>query len=175
LYRIVAIPQPGAGKVRLYAKVGAALVEAREQGRDPFAAIEAVVPWASFSASVKEAAELARDKDFSSLSLIDEHYPQLRRYGPKLLETFEFRAAPASRSLLAAVETLREMNREGLHKVPSDAPLAFIRKGWREHVLGTDGIDRRFYEICVMAELKNAVARGAPTRWPAKASCRMWK
>jgi hypothetical protein len=40
-------------KVRLYAKVGAALVDAREQGRDPFAAIEAVVPWESFSASVK--------------------------------------------------------------------------------------------------------------------------
>jgi ribosome-associated translation inhibitor RaiA len=29
-------------KVRLYAKVGAVLVEAREQGNDPFAAIEAV-------------------------------------------------------------------------------------------------------------------------------------
>lgn len=68
-------------KVRLYAKVGAALVHAREQGGDPFAAIEAVVPWESFSASVKEAAELARDQDFDALSLMGEHYPQLRRYG----------------------------------------------------------------------------------------------
>jgi hypothetical protein len=31
-------------KVRLYAKVGAALVDVREQGDDPFAAIEAIVP-----------------------------------------------------------------------------------------------------------------------------------
>ena len=147
-------------KVRLYAKVGAALVEAREQSRDPFAAIEAVVPWASFSASVKEAAELARDEDFSALSLIDEHYPQLRRYGPKLLDTFQFRAAPVARSLLAAIEVLRRINREGLRKVPSDAPIAFIRQGWKEHVFGPDGIDRRFYEICVMAELKNALRSG---------------
>lgn len=147
-------------KVRLYARVGAALVEAREQGRDPFAAIEAVVPWASFSASVKEAAELARDEDFSALSLIDEHYPQLRRYGPKLLDTFEFRAAPVARSLLAAIEMLRRIHREGLRKVPTDAPIAFIRQGWKEHVLGADGIDRRFYEICVMAELKNALRSG---------------
>jgi hypothetical protein len=58
-------------KVRLYAKIGAALVDAREQGRDPFAAIEAIVPWASFSASVREAAQLARDEDFSALWLID--------------------------------------------------------------------------------------------------------
>jgi len=74
-------------KVRLYAKIGAALVDAREQGRHPFAAIEAVVPWASFSASVKEAAELARGEDFDALSLVGEHYPQLRRYAPALIET----------------------------------------------------------------------------------------
>jgi hypothetical protein len=81
-------------KDRLYAKVGAALVEAREQGNDPFAAIEAVVAWDSFSASVKEAAVLARNQDFDALSLIGEHYPQLRRYVPALIETLQLRPAP---------------------------------------------------------------------------------
>jgi hypothetical protein len=61
--------------IRHYARVGAALVNARERGRDPFAAIEAIVPWDSFSASMKEAAELARGEDFDALSLIGEHYP----------------------------------------------------------------------------------------------------
>jgi hypothetical protein len=46
-------------KVRLYAKVGSALVAAREQGRDPYAAIEAVISWENFSASVREAEQLA--------------------------------------------------------------------------------------------------------------------
>lgn len=32
-------------KVRLYAKVGAALIAAKEAGTDPFQAIEAIVPW----------------------------------------------------------------------------------------------------------------------------------
>jgi hypothetical protein len=59
-----------------------------------------------------------------------------------------------------AVELLRSMNRQGLRKVPSNAPLAFIRKGWKDYVLGHDGIDRRFYEMCVMAELKNALRSG---------------
>ena len=78
-------------KVRLFAKVGAALVAAREQGRDPFAAIEAIVSWEAFSASVSEAERLARNEDFDALALITEYYPQLRRYAPILLETFEFR------------------------------------------------------------------------------------
>jgi hypothetical protein len=147
-------------KVRLYAKVGAALVDARERGGDPFAAIEAVVPWASFSASVKEAEELARDEDFSALSLIGEHYPQLRRYSPALLETFEFRPASVARSLMDAVALLRQMNREGSREVPPTAPSAFIRKGWKQYVFSQDGIDRCFYEFCVMAELKNALRSG---------------
>jgi hypothetical protein len=80
-------------KVRLYAKVGAALVSAREQGRDPYVAIEAIVSWDAFSRSVTEAEQLARDEDFDPLSLVTEHYPQLRRFAPVLLETFEFRPA----------------------------------------------------------------------------------
>jgi hypothetical protein len=67
-------------KVRLYAKVGSALVAAREQGRDPYAAIEAVISWENFSASVREAEQLARDEDFNPLSLLSEHFSQLRRY-----------------------------------------------------------------------------------------------
>jgi hypothetical protein len=42
-------------KVRLNARVGAAFGSARERGRDPYAAIEATVPWDAFSRSVTEA------------------------------------------------------------------------------------------------------------------------
>jgi hypothetical protein len=35
-------------KVRLYARVGQALIEARSSGGDLFAAIEAVLPWPRF-------------------------------------------------------------------------------------------------------------------------------
>jgi hypothetical protein len=100
-------------KVRLYAKVGAALLSAREQGRDPYVAIEAIVSWDAFSRSVNEAEQLARGEDFDALSLITEHYSQLRRFAPVLLEIFEFRPAPIARDLIDAVNVLRTMNREG--------------------------------------------------------------
>lgn len=44
--------------VRHYATVGAAVIEARRRGLDPFAAIEAVMPWEAFEKSVADAAEL---------------------------------------------------------------------------------------------------------------------
>jgi len=52
------------------------------------------------------------------------------------------------------------MNRDGLRKIPPDAPTAFIRKRWEGYVFSAEGIDRRFYELCVMAELKNALRSG---------------
>jgi TnpA family transposase len=147
-------------KLRLFAKVGSALVAAREQDRDPFAAIEAVVSWENFSASVREAEQLARDEDFNPIALLTEHYPQFRRYGPTLLEAFEFRPAPVARELIEAINVLRQINREGSRKVPPNAPTGFIRRRWESYVFAADGIDRRYYELCVMAELKNALRSG---------------
>ncbi|MGC5888004.1 Tn3 family transposase, partial [Ralstonia pseudosolanacearum] len=147
-------------KVRLYAKVGTALIEAKNEKSDPFKAIEAVVPWAEFTASVKEAQELARDAEFDAMALLVDHYTQLRRYAPKLLDTFEFRGAPARQNLLDALATLREMNRTEVRKVPADAPTTFLGPRWKRFVIKDGGVDRKFYEMAVMSELKNALRSG---------------
>ncbi len=51
-------------KVRLYARVGQALIEARSSGGDVFAAIEAVLPWSKFESTVAEAQTLAQPEEF---------------------------------------------------------------------------------------------------------------
>jgi TnpA family transposase len=150
----------GSDKVRLYARVGAALVAARNEGRDAFKAIEEVLSWEVFSESVKEAEKLAREEEFDPLELLTDHYSMLRRYSPIFLETFEFRAAPAAFALLKAVDTLRQLNRDSARKVPTDAPTDFIRPRWSRYVTGPEGIDRRYYEFCAMAELKNGLRSG---------------
>jgi hypothetical protein len=114
-------------KVRLYARVGAALVAARDEGRDAFKAIEEVLSREVFSESVKEAEKLAREEELDPLELLTDHYSVLRRYGRILLETLEFRAAPAATALLKAVDTLRQLNCDSARKVPGDAPTDFIR------------------------------------------------
>jgi hypothetical protein len=52
------------------------------------------------------------------------------------------------------------MNATGSRKVPDDAPIAFVKARWKPMVITSEGIDRRFYEICVLSELKNALPSG---------------
>ena len=147
-------------KVRLYVRVGHALIDARQKGLDPYAAIEAVVAWDSFTRSVDEAERLAQPESFDHLHLLAESYDQVRRYAPVLLETFDFRAAPAVAHLMAAINTLRVMNRSNARKLPDDAPTSFLRKRWQPYVLTEAGVDRHFYELAVLTELKNGLRAG---------------
>lgn len=147
-------------KVRLYSRIGRALLDAKQTGGDPFAAIEAVLPWAAFQQSVTEAEQLAQPEAFDYLPLLRDGFTPLRRYTPALLDALTLTAAPAARELLAGVDTLKAMNRQQARKVPADAPSGFVRKRWEPLVATADGYDRRFYELCVLAELKNALRSG---------------
>lgn len=80
----------------MYGRIGQALIEAKQSGSDPFAAIEAVMPWDTFAASVTEAQTLARPADFDFLHHIGESYATLRRYAPQFLGVLKLRAAPAA-------------------------------------------------------------------------------
>jgi len=147
-------------KVRLYAKVGAALIAAKDSREDPFSAIESVLPWPQFLASVAEAETLSRDEAFDPLALLGDYFSTLRKYAPRFLELFTFRGAPSARGLLAAIETLRTMNASGARKVPADAPLGFVPARWARSVGVGAEIDRRYYELCALSELKNRLRAG---------------
>jgi TnpA family transposase len=147
-------------KVRLYWRIGNALMEARQTGGDPFAAIESVIPWDIFTQSVTEAQKLARSEDFDYLHRIGNGYAQIRRYAPAFLEALQLKAAPAAQDILEAVETLKTLNAENVRNVPKDAPTGFVRKRWKNLVFTEAGVDRRFYELCTLSELKNALRSG---------------
>ncbi len=147
-------------KVRLYTKVGRALLTAKEEESDPFAAIESVIDWEVFAKSILEAEQLTEGKSFDYLVWLDKSFTTVRRYAPAFLKALKMKAAPASKDLLAAIEVLREMNQCQARKVPEDAPTSFVRKRWRSLVMTPDGIKRNFYELCVLSELKNTLRSG---------------
>lgn len=147
-------------KVRQFGCIGQALIEAKQSGSDPFAAIEAVMSWDAFAKSVSEAQQLAQPEDFDFLHRIGESYATLRRYAPALLDVLKLRAAPAAKDVLDAVEVLHGMNADNVRKVPADAPTDFIKLRWQKLVMTDTGIDRRYYELCALSELKNALRSG---------------
>ena len=141
-------------QLRLFRQIGQALLTARTTGADPFAAIETVLPWEDFTASVGEAQQPAQPADFDFLPWVSEHYATLGRYAPAFLAALPLRAAPA------AIDVLRGLNATGARKLPADAPTAFISKRWQKLVLTAEGLNRRHYEVCALAELKNALRSG---------------
>jgi TnpA family transposase len=144
-------------KVRLYADVGNALIKAKEEAADPYKAMEAVLPWETFVTSVQEARTLVRPADFDYLDLLDDHYSHIRKYAPELLETFTFHAAPSSQSVAEALTLVRDLGRK---KVPENAPVDFVKPRWESHVLTDEGIDRHYYELCALSELRNGLRSG---------------
>lgn len=149
-------------KVRLYARIGSALVEAREQGHDAFQAIEKNRVVEGF---LGQRTRGRRAGARGELQPAGAHHGALSsavefRLLCDIPQTFEFRPAAVARDLIAAVEVLRKINRSGTRDIPADAPVGFIRKRWAEYVFGPEDVDRRFYEVYVMAELKNALRSG---------------
>jgi TnpA family transposase len=147
-------------KVVLYARVGRALIKARDANQDAYAAITTVLPWDRFVESVDEAEKLARPEEFDFLELLDTHYTYLREYSPLLLATFEFKAAPSHRVLLAALLIIKELNVTGKRKLPATVPLAFVPLRWEKLVLRAAGVDRHYYEMCALAELRDGLRAG---------------
>ncbi|CAD5988552.1 Transposase for transposon Tn501 (plasmid) [Planktothrix tepida] len=147
-------------KVRLYAQIGKALISAREESDDAYQAIESVLAWSQFISSVAEAEKLARPADFDYLELLSHRYSQLRRYTPKLLETFEFKAVSASLSVIKALEVIKELNSSGRRNVPETADISFVKPRWSKHVIKGNTIDRHYYEMCALAELRSGLRSG---------------
>ena len=53
------------------------------------------------------------------------------------------------------------MNRAAKRTLPGNAPLGFIRRGWRPFVVDTGGkVDRRAWEVCVLSELRDRLRAG---------------
>lgn len=147
-------------KVRLYSKVGHALLDAKQAGSDPFAAIEAVISWEDFTLSITEADQLSQPESFDHLHLVIESFNMLRRYTPEFLNVLKLNADPAAQRVLDAITVLRGMNARGSRKMPADAPTTFVKPRWKPLVIVNGSIDPRFYEICALSELKNSLRSG---------------
>jgi Tn3 transposase DDE domain len=147
-------------KVRLYAKIGTALIRAKDANTDWQKALASVISWDNFRVSVAEAEALAMGENFDFLDHLKSRYSYLRQYVPKLLSLLPIHATAPAQSLLAAVELLRELNASGKRAIPQSAPTEFIRERWEAYVFAGQGIDRQYYELHVLSELRSHFRSG---------------
>lgn len=146
-------------KVRTFASIGAALVAGRERKQDGYDAIIALMSWENFCASVVEAQALARPEEFDAYTNLAEHYAGVRKWSPAFLDAFAFESVPAAASLMRSIELLRETNRSG-KPLPKSAPIGFVRPRWAAQVMPGGTINHRYYELCVLSELRDRLRAG---------------
>jgi Domain of unknown function (DUF4158) len=147
-------------KVCLFAKLGAALIEAKAGGADLDDAVAAAVGWDKLAASVAEAGHLARPDKADLPALAARAWPVLHRLGPLFLDAFTFHAVPAASATLRAVELLRGIYGSGQRHWPQSLPASFLRPAWREAVLGAGSAGRRTWEAATLLALRDRLRAG---------------
>ena len=150
-------------KVRLFAKLGAALIEAKQGGTDLDGAVAGSVGWDRLAASVVEANQLTRPDKADLPALAMRAWPVLHRLGPLFLATFQFRSVPAAASTLRAVELLNGVYVGGNKKWPENLPTSFLRPAWRGAVLevsSAGNVQRRTWEAATLLALRERLRSG---------------
>jgi TnpA family transposase len=142
-------------KVRLYARIGKALIRAKESNANWEEAIASVIPWEKYRASVVEAETLVMGENFDFLDRLRSRYSYLRQYVPRLLSTLPIQATPAGQPLLAALNLLKALNATGKRAIPVEAPTEFITQRWAPYIFTGRKLDRQYYELHALADLRN--------------------
>ena len=146
--------------MRLFDQTVAALADAQKSGMEGFAAVDAAVGWDKLLRARGPARRIADMAEENPLVRAADQWSRMRKFAPLLLEAIDFKAERGSASTIAALNTLREMNRAGSRDVPPDAPMPF-RKEWRTLVKAGGGKpDRRLWETGVLAQLRNKLRSG---------------
>jgi len=150
-------------KVRLLAKLGTALINAKAGGADLGGAVATAVGWEKLAASVAEAERLARPDKTDLPALAARAWPVLHRLGPVFLDAVKLRAVPAAASPLRAVELLHDAYRGGGRAWPESLPTSFLRAAWRDSVLGatkSGSAERRIWEAATLLALRDRLRAG---------------
>ncbi len=146
--------------MRLLAKLGVALIEARNSGADLDKAVAAAIGWDKRARNVEEAERLARPDKADLPALAARAWAVLHRLGPLFLGAFQLRAVPAAAATLRAVELLREVYASGARKWPRNPPTSFPRPAWREAVWSSGELDRRTWEAATLLSLRDRLRAG---------------
>ena len=143
-----------------YQQVLGAIVLAREQQRDPYQAIEAVLPWEDLVNQVRNPEKAVSTDQLDPLWEVIQRYPKVRSYAQRLLTAFTFTGEGSAAPLVEAIDLLREMYASNKRTLPEGVPLSFVRQKWMPHVIRNGELDRKAYELCVLDELRLALRSG---------------
>jgi TnpA family transposase len=153
------------------ATAGDALLIARRDGLEPFAAVfEAVGGEGQLAATVESAKKLIRPLDLDSRDLIQTQYAFVRGALMALYEALDVRAVRGADPAIKALDYVQQLNARGrrvtarrsrLRGERVEAPLDHVTDRWRRLVLeGRKDINASMYEVAAFEALNNGLRSG---------------
>lgn len=148
-------------KVVLFSRLADFILDDDIADADLRSAIWRALPKEQLARAKAEADQLARPLDDNYFDLLANRYSHVRQFAPAFLDGLDLRANAGGAELLRGVGLLRQLNADGLRRVPEDAPLGFVTATWRPYVIDGDGrINRTQWELCLLTELRGALRSG---------------
>jgi hypothetical protein len=139
----------------LFRRTISALRHAKESGEDGVAVVEREIGMAQLDGVLPVIGAVAGVADQDLLVTAAERYSVLRRFSPRFLAAFDFRSNTINDPVLAAVDLLRTLDRDGTRALPKRPPSSFLPPQWRRLIFANGAADRRLYETAVLATLRD--------------------
>lgn len=146
--------------MRLFGATITALDEAAQNGGDPLELIDEAVGWHRLVAAKAQVDALADLAGEDALVTATERYATLRRFSPAFLDAFTFKASGTGTALIKAIDVIRDANTRKSRDLPDGVPLPFPNRQWKRLITESGRIDRRRYEIAIMATLRDRLRAG---------------
>jgi len=146
--------------MRLFGATITALDEAVQNGGDPLELIDEAVGWHRLVAAKAQVDALADLAGEDALVTATERYATLRRFRPAFLDAFTFKASGTGTALIKAIDVIRDANTRKSRDLPDGVPLPFPNRQWKRLITESGRIDRRRYEIAIMATLRDRLRAG---------------
>jgi len=121
----------------LFRRTIAALRRAKEAGEDGVAVVEREIGMKQLDGVLPIIGAVADVADQDILVTAAERYSVLRRFSPRFLAAFDFRSNTPNDPVLAAVELLRAMDRDGTRVLPKRPPSSFLSPQWRKLIFAS--------------------------------------
>jgi TnpA family transposase len=138
----------------LFRRTIAALKQAQATGEDGIAAVDREVGMKRLDDVLPIIGAVAEVADQDILVTAAERYSVLRRFSPRFLAAFRFESNVRQDPVLAAIEVLKTIDRDGTRALPKRPPAAFLPTKWRKLIFPNGTVDRRLYEVAVLATLR---------------------
>ena len=146
--------------LRLFRDTLRVLMEANANNGDAIEMLHAKVGWRRLVEAQPSVEAMVAEKAVNPLPVAAQHHAGLRRYAPRFLAAFQFRASRRGDPMIAAIELLTQMHRENRRALSNKFPIGHLDEPAKKLILAGGKPDRPLYEVATLGALRDRLRSG---------------